>query len=441
MPNIDECTICIIGLGYVGLPLAISFSEQTANLKRNVIGYDVNQARILELANNQDITGEVEFKELYDTNKNIKYTCDKSDLTGGDVFIITVPTPIDDTCAPNLNPLCSACEDVGKALGKILRDKSSNIPIIIFESTVFPGATEEVCIPLLEKYSGKSLNEDFYVGYSPERINPGDKSKRLKDIVKVTSGSTKESANWIDKFYNSVITAGTYKAESIKVAEAAKVIENIQRDVNIALVNELSIMFKYMDLDTLDVLNAASTKWNFQKYVPGLVGGHCIGVDPYYLTYKASKVGYSSKIVLSGRQFNDNMSKWISEKIIVELTRLGLCAKKMNLLYMGLSFKENCPDLRNSKSCELLNLLKPFFLSSSVVVPIVNLQDAEKIVECEVTKTIPSKKIYQCIVIATPHKEFDLIEEEFWTEQCMNNCFIADLKGRTVPRALANFRL
>ena len=344
LPNLFKCKICVIGLGYVGLPLAIEFSKvkqcllSNKVLKRRVVGFDLNKKRISELIEGKDITREIEKNDLKEL-KSIEFISEPNLNINADVYIVSVPTPIDKNNNPNLFLLKKATEQVALFLKKGDR---LNSPIIIFESTVFPGTTEDICVPILEKNSGLKFNKDFYCGYSPERINPGDKKHKLSSITKVTSGSSDNSATWIDDFYGSIIKAGTFKAKSIRVAEAAKVIENTQRDLNIALVNELAKICKAINIDTLDVLSAAESKWNFLPFRPGLVGGHCISVDPYYLTYIAEKNGYHPDIVLAGRNLNDGMSNWIVEQIIDASKKQKINLEKSKILIMGITFKENC---------------------------------------------------------------------------------------------------
>lgn len=338
--DISKKTIAIIGLGYVGLPLAVAFGKI-----RNVIGFDINIKRINQLMSYQDTSLEVLTSDLQKA-KYLTYSCDFNDLSQADIFIVTVPTPIDKVNRPDLRPIINATETVAKALKKD--------SLIIYESTVYPGCTEEICVPILEKYSKLNFNKDFYCGYSPERINPGDKVNTLTTIKKVTSGSTPEIAKVVDALYSSIITAGTYMAPNIKVAEAAKVIENIQRDLNIALINELSVLFNRLGIDTIDVLDAASTKWNFLPFRPGMVGGHCIGVDPYYLTHKAEEVGYHPQIITSGRRMNDNMSRYAARNVIKLMLKNGIDVSKSKIGVMGITFKEDCPDIRNSKVVDLI---------------------------------------------------------------------------------------
>lgn len=342
--EISQKRIAIIGLGYVGLPLAVEFGKT-----RSVLGFDIHQGRIQELKSGVDNTLEVSPEDLRSA-KHLDYSSNLDDLKGCDVFIVTVPTPIDQANRPDLTPLIKASETVAKAL--------KPGAIVIYESTVYPGCTEEVCVPILEKYSGLKFNETFYCGYSPERINPGDKVNTLTKIKKITSGSTPEIAKTVDDLYKSIITAGTYPATSIKVAEAAKVIENTQRDLNIALVNELSVIFDRLKIDTLDVLEAAGSKWNFLPFRPGMVGGHCIGVDPYYLTHKAEEVGYHPQVILAGRRINDNMARYAARNVIRLMLQSGIDVARSRVGVMGITFKENCPDIRNSKVADLVKELQ-----------------------------------------------------------------------------------
>ena len=359
--NIDNKALAVIGLGYVGLPLAVEFGKI-----RQVIGFDIDENRIADLIGGKDRTLEMTSKDLKDA-KYLNYSSDINALKAANIFIITVPTPIDDANRPNLTPLIKASEMVGKVLKKG--------DIVIYESTVFPGCTEEVCVPLLEKFSDLSFNKDFFCGYSPERINPGDKVNTLTKIKKITSGSSVESANAIDKFYASIIKAGTHKASSIKVAEAAKVIENTQRDLNIPLVNELSVLFDRLNIDTIEVLEAAGTKWNFLPFRPGMVGGHCIGVDPYYLTHKAEEVGYHPQIIASGRRMNDNMARYAARNVIKLMINNGIDISKSRVGVLGITFKENCPDIRNSKVVDLVKELEKWGVEVVITDPYANIDE------------------------------------------------------------------
>ena len=387
----SKTTIGVVGLGYVGLPLAVEFGR-----KRHVIGFDTNDVRIEELSKGLDRTLETTDKELNDA-VYLSYTNKLEDLSDCNIYIITVPTPIDHNKKPDLAPLVKA----SKAIGSILKIGD----IVIYESTVYPGATEEICVPILEEQSGLLFNDDFFCGYSPERINPGDKEHRITTIKKVTSGSTPEVAKKIDKLYQEIITEGTYMAKSIKVAEAAKVIENTQRDVNIALINELSLIFNELDIDTESVLEAAGTKWNFLPFRPGLVGGHCIGVDPYYLTYKALEVGYNPEIILAGRRINDNMSFFIADQISKLMTKKDISINGANILMMGLAFKENCPEIRNTKVVDLIKELINYNCSVDVYDPWVDKFEAMNEYNIELINK-PSKGKYDAIVLAVAHDRF-----------------------------------
>ena len=360
--NFDSTRIAIIGLGYVGLPLAVEFGKQF-----DTLGFDISAQRIKELRNGQDRTLETTPEELKHATR-LQFSTDAAALSACNVFIVTVPTPIDKANRPDLTPLVKASETVGRVL------KAGDI--VIYESTVYPGATEEVCVPILEKFSGKKFNVDFFCGYSPERINPGDKEHRLPSIKKVTSGSTPEVAEVVDQLYKTIITAGTHKASSIKVAEAAKVIENTQRDVNIALMNELSLIFKRLGIDTLEVLQAAGTKWNFLPFRPGLVGGHCIGVDPYYLTHKALEVGYHSEVILAGRRINDSMASHVADEVIKLMLRKSLPVLGSKVLVLGLTFKENCPDLRNTKVVDMVRTLQGYNTQVDIYDPWIDVAEA-----------------------------------------------------------------
>lgn len=393
----DE-NIAVVGLGYVGLPLAVEFGR-----KRIVVGFDTNKERIEKLKKGEDSTLETTDQEL----KNavyLSYTTNLEDIKDCKIFIITVPTPIDIQKKPDLSPLKRASE----AIGSILKKND----IVIYESTVYPGATEEICIPILENQSGLSFNKDFYCGYSPERINPGDKQHRITTIKKITSGSTPETASKVDDLYQQIITAGTHKASSIKVAEAAKVIENTQRDINIALINELSLIFNKLNIDTESVLEAAGTKWNFLSFKPGLVGGHCIGVDPYYLTYKALEVGHNPEMILAGRKINDNMGFFVTNQVIKLMTKKDIPTKNANILIMGLAFKENCPDIRNTRVVDLVKEFRTFDCKVDVYDPWVNKDDAMKEYKIELIEQ-PKVNKYDAIIIAVAHNAF----KDFSTKQ------------------------
>jgi UDP-N-acetyl-D-glucosamine/UDP-N-acetyl-D-galactosamine dehydrogenase len=389
--------IALIGLGYVGLPLAVEFGK-----KRTVIGFDINQTRINDLQNGIDSTLETTAQELQDA-VHLSYTTILNDIKDCTIFIVTVPTPIDKHKRPDLTPL----EKSSEAIGSILKKGD----IVIYESTVYPGATEEVCVPILEKQSGLTFNKNFYCGYSPERINPGDKERGVTTIKKVTSGSTPEIATQVDELYQEIVTAGTYKASSIKVAEAAKVIENTQRDVNIALINELALIFNKLDIDTESVLEAAGTKWNFLPFRPGLVGGHCIGVDPYYLTHKALEVGYNPEMILAGRRLNDSMGSYVADQVLKLMTKRRIHTVNANVLIMGLTFKENCPDLRNTRVVDLVEEFKSFNCNVDVYDPWVDKDEAEHEYGIKPIDQIVSGK-YDAILLTVAHDEFKVLTVE-----------------------------
>jgi UDP-N-acetyl-D-galactosamine dehydrogenase len=386
--------IAVIGLGYVGFPLAIEFGK-----KFDTIGYDISKDRISELNNFIDKTNEVSSEEIKKTlNLNLSLSSDLNQLKKCTIYIITVPTPIDENKNPLLTPLLNASKEIGSLIKKN--------DLVIYESTVYPGLTEEECVPVLEKYSKLKYNKDFFVGYSPERINPGDKKHTLTKIKKITSGSNEATSNKVDLLYKSIIEAGTFKASSIKVAEAAKVIENSQRDINIAFVNELSKIFNILDINTNDVLEAAQTKWNFLPFKPGLVGGHCIGVDPYYLAQKAVKKGYYPEIILSGRRLNDSMAKYISGKVIKLMIRNSLKIKNSKILVLGFAFKENCPDFRNTKVIDVVNELKTYSTTVDVVDPKIDLNEANNEYSLKISDSISEKYKYDAIVLAVAHNDF-----------------------------------
>ena len=386
-----DTRIAVIGLGYVGLPLAVEFGKRYLT-----IGFDVNRSRITALISGRDSTLEVDTAAL-ESATHLSYTTDVDKLKTCNIYIVTVPTPIDIYKRPDLSPLEKASETVGKVLSKD--------DIVIYESTVYPGATEEVCVPILEKYSGLTFNKNFYCGYSPERINPGDKEHRVTTIKKVTSGSTLEIADKVDALYRSIITAGTHKASSIKVAEAAKVIENTQRDINIALINELALIFRRLGIDTEEVLKAAGSKWNFLPFRPGLVGGHCIGVDPYYLTHKAMEVGYYPEIILAGRRLNDSMGKYVANEIINLMTKKRIQVVDSNILVMGLTFKEDCPDIRNTRVVDVVQELSGFHCNIDVYDPWIDKE--ESIREFGITPVEqPEPGKYDAVIIAVAHHQF-----------------------------------
>ena len=389
--NVKDTRIAVIGLGYVGLPLAVEFGK-----KYFTTGFDINRPRISALISGHDSTLEVDTAEL-ESAAHLSYTTDVDKLKNCNIYIVTVPTPIDIHKRPDLSPLEKASETVGKVLSKG--------DIVIYESTVYPGATEEVCVPILEKHSGLTFNKNFYCGYSPERINPGDKEHRVTTIKKVTSGSTLEIAEKVDALYSSIITAGTHKASSIKVAEAAKVIENTQRDINIALINELALIFKRLGIDTEEVLKAAGSKWNFLPFRPGLVGGHCIGVDPYYLTHKAMKAGYYPEIILTGRKLNDSMGKYVANEIINLMTKKRIQVVDSNILVMGLTFKEDCPDIRNTRVVDVVQELKGFHCNIDVYDPWIDKEESTR--DYGITPVEqPEPGKYDAVIIAVAHHQF-----------------------------------
>tara|TARA_B000000532_G_scaffold231565_1_gene213605 strand:- start:225 stop:1517 length:1293 start_codon:yes stop_codon:yes gene_type:complete len=394
----DKQSIAIIGLGYVGLPLAVEFAKH-----KSVIGYDTDNNRIKELKDGIDKTYEIDSNTLKDATR-LRFSSDLESIGDCNVYIVTVPTPIDNVNRPNLDPLKKAT----KSLGTIIKKKD----IIIYESTVYPGCTEEVCVPILEDKSGLKYNEDFFCGYSPERINPGDKINTISKIKKVTSGSNPKTAEFIDNLYGEIIEAGTFKAKSIKVAEAAKVIENTQRDLNIALINELSVIFGRLDIDTIDVIEAASSKWNFIRFMPGLVGGHCIGVDPYYLTYKAEQVNYNPQVILAGRRINDNMAIYFVKKFVQKMINNGLDIATSKVAVLGVTFKENCPDIRNSKIIDLIKELKNWGLDVCIVDPWANEEELKRNHGIELNR-IEDICGVDSIISAVGHKQFrDLSADE-----------------------------
>ncbi len=446
---LSDLQISILGLGYVGLPLAFQLDKKNdINPKTGkeffsrIIGFDIDKKRIEELKTCFDRTNEFkneEFKNL----KGLIFTCDSDLLERSDVFIVSVPTPIDDSKNPDLRFLEEASILVGKSINYLSKNKfNPNIkkPIIIFESTVYPGATEEVCVPLIEEFSNLEFNKDFYCGYSPERINPGDPKRKIKDIVKVTSGSCKEAANIVDKIYSTIIDAGTFMASSIKVAEAAKVIENTQRDINIALINELAVICNKLGIDTNDVLKAAKTKWNFIDFKPGLVGGHCIGVDPYYLTFKSKKLGYTPEVVLSGRKINDGMTDYIVERFILNLLKNKINIIDSNILILGVSFKENCPDFRNSLVIKIIKKLQKYNLKLSIVDPLVDPKEIFTKYSFKVFNNINENQKFSGIIVAVAHDQFKAFSFDDWKHIMDESCIIFDIKG-FLPSRLKALRL
>lgn len=387
-----DVSIAVIGLGYVGLPLAVEFAK-----KRSVVGFDINQGRVTELQQGEDLTQEVSNQELQDVAGNMSYSCNIEDLAKCNVFIVTVPTPITEHKQPDLTPLVRASETVAKVL------KPNDI--VIYESTVYPGATEEQCVPVLEKNSGLKFNSDFFVGYSPERINPGDKTHRVSTIKKITSGSTPEIATIVDDLYAEIVVVGTHKASSIKVAEAAKVIENTQRDVNIALINELALIFNRLDIDTEAVLEAAGTKWNFLPFRPGLVGGHCIGVDPYYLTHKAESIGYRPEVILAGRRINDNMGRYVVSQCIKSMVKRNISVVESKILILGLTFKENCPDIRNTKVIDIVHEFADYGVQVDTYDPWADKEECHEEYGIDLVES-PQAGNYDAIILAVAHQQF-----------------------------------
>ena len=424
MIDIKTAKISIIGLGYVGLPLAVEFGK-----KYQTIGFDINNRRIDALKRDEDHTNETSYEDLLEA-KYLEFTSNPEVISDSNIYIVTVPTPIDGSNNPDLTAIKKASTLISNVL--------NHGDLVIYESTVYPGLTDEICIPILEK-SNLKLNKEFFCGYSPERINPGDKLHRLKDIVKVVSGSNLDALNIIDELYSSIITAGTYRAQSIKVAEAAKVIENTQRDLNIALVNELSMIFNKLDIDTAAVLEAASTKWNFNKYSPGLVGGHCIGVDPYYLTYKSEQMGHSPKIILSGRMVNSEMPAYVCSKLIESLELINKSPDKSKVLILGFTFKENCPDIRNTKVIDLYSELIKSSVLTDIYDPHVDLKEAKDNFGVNMLARL-DKNEYDAAILAVPHKEFLELGSEYIKSLCSNENIFFDLKG-AFPIEQSHFRL
>lgn len=429
--TLENSKIAIIGLGYVGLPLAIEFGK-----KYKVLGFDINKARIEELTSGKDRTNEADLEELQlvmnlaykSENVGLTFSSNIVELNSCNVFIVTVPTPIDQFKAPDLTPLLKASVMLGKVLKKG--------DIVVYESTVYPGCTEEDCVPVLEQNSGLKFNQDFYCGYSPERINPGDKVNTLTKIKKVTSGSTPEIAELVDQLYKSIITAGTHKAPSLKVAEASKAIENAQRDVNISFVNELALIFDRMGIDTNDVLEAAGTKWNFLKYKPGLVGGHCIGVDPYYLAHKAESLGYYPQVILSGRRVNDNMGVFVANKVVKLLIAKNQVIAKSKILVLGITFKEDCPDIRNSKVIDIVRELEQFNVSVDVFDPHADNASVVREYGIHLIESVSNK--YHGIILAVPHSNFN--DLDFNKLKISEDAIIFDIKGQ-LDRSFVDARL
>ena len=426
MTNLSKVKIGIIGLGYVGLPLAVEFGRFFST-----VGFDIRAERIDELRGGSDSTLETTAEELA-AAVQLSYTDSPGDIASCNVFVVTVPTPVDEFKRPDMTPLERASETIGKILK--LGD------VVVYESTVYPGATEEVCVPILERLSGLRFNQDFFAGYSPERINPGDKEHRLPTIKKVTSGSTPEVASFVDALYRRIITAGTHKASSIKVAEAAKVIENTQRDLNIALMNELSLIFHRLDIDTLEVLEAAGTKWNFLPFRPGLVGGHCIGVDPYYLTHKAQAVGYHPEVILAGRRINDNMSAFVADEVVKLMLKKGLSVLGGKILILGLTFKENCPDVRNTKVVDIVTNLRQYNAQVDIYDPWINLDEARHEYGLDCLAHEPQAGQYDAVILAVSHREFLAMGVEGVRALGKVGAVIYDVKS-LLPRGSADGRL
>jgi UDP-N-acetyl-D-galactosamine dehydrogenase len=424
--DLTQAKIAVIGLGYVGLPLAAEFGKH-----RPVVGFDINRERVADLQSGRDSTLEVTQDEL-NAAYHLRFSCEMEELKDCQVFIVTVPTPVDRAKRPDLAPLVMASETVGKAM--------RSGAVVIYESTVYPGATEEICIPVLERCSGKRFNVDFFCGYSPERINPGDKEHRLPSIRKITSGSTPEVAVAVDELYKKIILAGTHRASSIKVAEAAKVIENTQRDVNIALMNELSLLFRKLGIDTLEVLQAAGTKWNFLPFRPGLVGGHCIGVDPYYLTHKAQEVGYHPQVILAGRRINDRMAGYVADELVKLMLRKGMPVLDSKILVLGLTFKENCPDVRNTKAVDIVSTLRSYNTQIDIFDPWINVADAEREYGLQCLTDLPAPGQYDAIVLAVGHQQFVAMGAHGIRALGKPGSVLFDVKG-ILPMGMADGRL
>jgi len=410
----DELNICVVGLGYVGLPLAVEFGKTIST-----IGYDINSVRVNELLDGKDATLETSAKEMKEA-VCLQYTNELADTSSANVYIVTVPTPIDEFKNPNLQPLQSAARSVGSVLRKG--------EFVIFESTVYPGVTEEICVPILEEESGLCFNEEFFVGYSPERINPGDKARRITNILKITSGSTPAAAEFIDRLYRKIIIAGTHRTSSIKVAEAAKIIENIQRDVNIALINELSLIFRKLGIDTIETLEAAGTKWNFLPFRPGLVGGHCIGVDPFYLTHKAREIGFHPQIITAARRINDDMGSYVSDQVVKLMIAKGIQVNEANILILGLAFKENCPDIRNTRVVDIIESLSSYNTNIEVYDPWVNADEAESVFGIEMIDSLEPGR-YDSIIVCVEHGEFKEMGIMKLRSLCKESNVIFDVKS------------
>ena len=425
LPRAEQTRVAVIGLGYVGLPLAVGFGRKLPTL-----GFDINRARIEELREHRDHTLECSAEELKATPQ-LSFSADVADLKPCNVFIVTVPTPIDDAKRPDLTPLEAASRTVGHAIGRG--------GVVVFESTVYPGATEEVCVPIIERESGLKFNVDFYAGYSPERINPGDKQHRLETIMKVTSGSTPATADFVDALYRQIITAGTHKTSSIRVAEAAKVIENTQRDLNIALINELALIFHRLGIDTSEVLAAAGTKWNFLPFKPGLVGGHCIGVDPYYLTHKAQQIGYHPEVILSGRRINDGMGEHVAQRVIKLMIQRRIHTAGANILVLGLAFKENCPDLRNTRVVDVVGEFKSYNANVDVYDPWVSADEARHEYGLDLVSELTPGK-YDAVILAVAHRQFIELGADRIRALGKPGCVLFDVQ-QALPRDKVDDRL
>ncbi|WP_288260245.1 nucleotide sugar dehydrogenase [uncultured Prochlorococcus sp.] len=450
LPNLRECTICIIGLGYVGLPLAVEFGSNKKNsindkkINRKVIGFDINDERVKQINLGKDVTNEVSIEELSKADY-FEATSDENMLVDADVFIVTVPTPVDIYKKPDLHFLKEATYLVGKTLKKRKKNLKNCNPVVIYESTVYPGATTEICVPILEKESGLKLNNSFrnlgfYVGYSPERINPGDKDHRLTQITKITSGSNDDSADWINQLYGSIIDAGTFKASSIKVAESAKIIENTQRDINIALINELAMIFHKLEVDSLEVLEAAGTKWNFLPFRPGLVGGHCIGVDPYYLTFKSEQLGYTPELLIAGRKINNKMPEWIVKLLLTEMNNKKVPKKGAKILILGLTFKENCPDTRNSKVFDIINFLADLDMNIFLHDPYVSSLKELPYIEHKLCNEIPFEEDFDAVIACVKHNEYLELDLHDWKLLISNGGIVIDIKS-IIPKELDPIRM
>jgi UDP-N-acetyl-D-galactosamine dehydrogenase len=426
LPALENCTIGVVGLGYVGLPLAVAFGA-----RQPVVGFDVNSERVEQLQQTLDVTGETSSEQLLGA-KQLHVTNDEGQLDHCEVFIVTVPTPINLDKQPDLGPLIAASELIGRHMRRGA--------VVVFESTVYPGATEDDCVPVLERVSGLKMNQDFFVGYSPERINPGDKQRQLPDIMKITSGSTPETAAFVDALYRKVIRAGTYPASSIRVAEAAKVIENTQRDLNIALVNELAIIFNRLGIDTEEVLEAAGTKWNFLPFRPGLVGGHCIGIDPYYLTYRAQAVGYIPDVILAGRRINSNMGVYVADELVKAMLRKRLHVADARVLVLGLTFKENCKDVRNTRVVDIVQTLVQYGAVVDIYDPWVDGDAGIALPEGAQMVSAPAPGAYSGIVLAVAHDQFKALDSAMLAEWSSTSAVVYDLKY-ILPRDAVDLRL